>query len=483
MVLPLMGLHPSLVAASRSSVSSQRRQTQRAARSSFCRCIVVAVAVCHMLSSAFVGRRLSAFVGNRWRALSLIPRPNKATASPRVSRAAAGEVLEDEIDVDEDEDDEDFLDDVPSMEEADVFETEAHPESGELMMPGLPGDTGVYAVFDAYGMMQYVGISKHIDKAIGGHANVIGAPEVYELIATVRCLPMPGADMEFMKAVWERWLRDYIQAGGAVPPGNLPEGSEGSDDRWRNKAGQRAPLDLSGVRGINNEEDALDAVKNAVAVHPVVLFMKGTPASPRCGFSARSAGILNRVGVPYDTVNVMDDEANPGVREAVKKFGSFPTIPQMYIKGELVGGADIITDLFEAGELKAMMKAAVNGESAANGQTEEQATEEQVDFQGEIAVIEDASRPVATLMSRTLAENLQLSALRIVDESAAHAAHEGGSPDGESHFQLEIVSSDFDGMTPVRRQQKVFQVLEAVMPRVHALSLVLRTPKEMLASS
>eukprot|EP00929_Paragymnodinium_shiwhaense_P090166 TRINITY_DN5035_c0_g1_i4.p3 TRINITY_DN5035_c0_g1~~TRINITY_DN5035_c0_g1_i4.p3 ORF type:complete len:108 (+),score=18.13 TRINITY_DN5035_c0_g1_i4:65-388(+) len=96
-----------------SSVSRQRRQTQRAARYSSCRCIVVAVAVCHVLSSAFVGRRLSAFVGNRWRALSLIPRPNKATASPRVSRAAAGEVLEDEeIDVDEDEDDEDFLDDV-----------------------------------------------------------------------------------------------------------------------------------------------------------------------------------------------------------------------------------------------------------------------------------------------------------------------------------------------------------------------------------
>jgi monothiol glutaredoxin len=81
----------------------------------------------------------------------------------------------------------------------------------------------------------------------------------------------------------------------------------------------------------------------------VVLFMKGTPDQPMCGFSGRLVQILDYVGVPYEGVNVLDSEA---LRQGVKDYSSWPTIPQLYVKGEFVGGCDIVTEMFQSGELK-----------------------------------------------------------------------------------------------------------------------------------
>ncbi|MEM8591593.1 MAG: Grx4 family monothiol glutaredoxin [Pseudomonadota bacterium] len=96
---------------------------------------------------------------------------------------------------------------------------------------------------------------------------------------------------------------------------------------------------------------AEEAIKATIAEHNVVLFMKGTKSMPQCGFSSRVAGVLNYMGVEYQDINVLADE---GVRQAIKEFSDWPTIPQLYVKGEFVGGCDIITDMTLSGELDTM---------------------------------------------------------------------------------------------------------------------------------
>jgi monothiol glutaredoxin len=102
-------------------------------------------------------------------------------------------------------------------------------------------------------------------------------------------------------------------------------------------------------------KSAADYIDEIVKGNPVVLFMKGNPQSPQCGFSAASSGILTSYGKPYATVNVL---ADPDVREGVKSYTSWPTIPQVFVGGEFVGGADILKQLHESGELKDLIEKA-----------------------------------------------------------------------------------------------------------------------------
>ena len=98
--------------------------------------------------------------------------------------------------------------------------------------------------------------------------------------------------------------------------------------------------------------DAKTFIDETVKNNDVVLFMKGTPQFPQCGFSGQVVQILDHVGAPYAGVNVLD---NMDVREGVKEYSNWPTIPQLYVKGEFVGGCDIIRELFQAGELQEML--------------------------------------------------------------------------------------------------------------------------------
>lgn len=86
-----------------------------------------------------------------------------------------------------------------------------------------------------------------------------------------------------------------------------------------------------------------------VQAHDVVLFMKGTPLFPQCGFSSRAIAILDHLGVEYESVDVLQDQE---VRQGIKQFSDWPTIPQLYVKGEFVGGSDIMMEMYEAGELQ-----------------------------------------------------------------------------------------------------------------------------------
>lgn len=100
--------------------------------------------------------------------------------------------------------------------------------------------------------------------------------------------------------------------------------------------------------------DVQSWIKETVTTHPIVLFMKGTAQFPQCGFSGRAIEVLKSVGVEnLVTVNVLEDDE---VRQGIKEFSNWPTIPQLYVKGEFIGGADIMNEMFESGELQTLIK-------------------------------------------------------------------------------------------------------------------------------
>ncbi len=99
---------------------------------------------------------------------------------------------------------------------------------------------------------------------------------------------------------------------------------------------------------------AADNIRDTITKNDVVLFMKGTKLMPQCGFSSRVAGVLNFMGIEFADVNVL---ADPEVRQGIKDFSDWPTIPQLYVKGEFVGGCDIITEMTLSGELDQLLEA------------------------------------------------------------------------------------------------------------------------------
>lgn len=103
-------------------------------------------------------------------------------------------------------------------------------------------------------------------------------------------------------------------------------------------------------------EEVLEQIRRTVEEHPIVLFMKGSPEMPQCGFSMRAAEALKACGVEFTYVDVL---ANPEVRRYLPQFSSWPTFPQVFINGELIGGCDIVLDLYQRGELQRMVQEAV----------------------------------------------------------------------------------------------------------------------------
>ncbi len=97
----------------------------------------------------------------------------------------------------------------------------------------------------------------------------------------------------------------------------------------------------------------VERIQAEISEHPVMLYMKGNAMFPQCGFSARVVQILTHLGVPFHTANVLEDA---GLRDGIKQFSNWPTIPQLYVKGEFVGGCDIVTEMFQSGELTTLLE-------------------------------------------------------------------------------------------------------------------------------
>ena len=102
-----------------------------------------------------------------------------------------------------------------------------------------------------------------------------------------------------------------------------------------------------------SENEVFERIRGDVADTPVVLFMKGTPVFPQCGFSSTVVQILTHLGVKFKGIDVLQD---PGLRDGIKAFSDWPTIPQLYVKGEFVGGCDIIREMFASGELATLLE-------------------------------------------------------------------------------------------------------------------------------
>jgi monothiol glutaredoxin len=115
--------------------------------------------------------------------------------------------------------------------------------------------------------------------------------------------------------------------------------------------GERFSAERASVMSESAADPVHDWIASSVAEHPVVLFMKGVPEQPQCGFSAVTVQILDHLGVDFVGVNVLQSDA---LRQGIKTYSDWPTIPQLYVKGEFVGGCDIVREMFESGELKAL---------------------------------------------------------------------------------------------------------------------------------
>ncbi len=99
-------------------------------------------------------------------------------------------------------------------------------------------------------------------------------------------------------------------------------------------------------------EEINERIRSTLASHPIMLFMKGNPDFPQCGFSAQAAAALKACGAEFASFNIFED---PEIREGLKAYSNWPTYPQLYVKGELVGGCDIIVDMYHSGELKKLL--------------------------------------------------------------------------------------------------------------------------------
>jgi len=112
-------------------------------------------------------------------------------------------------------------------------------------------------------------------------------------------------------------------------------------------------------RRLKVAEEVIDRIKGHLGTSPAVLFMKGTPDFPQCGFSAKTVAILRAAGAKFAYINIFED---PEIREGLKAYSNWPTFPQLYVGGELVGGCDIAVEMFESGELQKMLGATAAAE-------------------------------------------------------------------------------------------------------------------------
>jgi monothiol glutaredoxin len=99
--------------------------------------------------------------------------------------------------------------------------------------------------------------------------------------------------------------------------------------------------------------DAVERIRQEIESNKIMVYMKGTPEMPQCGFSAQTVQVLNELGVPFASRNVLED---PELRQAIKEFSNWPTIPQVYVNGKFIGGCDIVTEMHERGELSELVK-------------------------------------------------------------------------------------------------------------------------------
>lgn len=215
----------------------------------------------------------------------------------------------------------------------------------------ISAEPGVYAVYDASNTLQYVGISRKVVVSVSTHLESLG-PEV---VAAVKVGEMVGAGKEELTEAWRSWIESAVEVAGDIPAGNKP-GATDWTSRKRRVAKQE--IKLTPGKGLDDLTCSIeDLIDQVVKTNKCVAFVKGTRYEPACGFSYKVLSMLTEVnGTEFEVVNVLDEVYNPGLREAIKTYSQWPTIPQVYIDGEFVGGADIVEEMHGNGELAGLLK-------------------------------------------------------------------------------------------------------------------------------
>ncbi|OWM81746.1 hypothetical protein CDL15_Pgr007784 [Punica granatum] len=226
----------------------------------------------------------------------------------------------------------------------------AVPTDPQEVPAKFPPDSGVYAVYDSNNDLQFIGMSRNIAASVAGHRNSLP-----DLCCSVKVGVVDEADRAVLTEAWKSWMEEHIRTTGNVPPGN-----QSGNSTWvpaRQQAPRKKPdLRLTPGRHVQLTVPLEDLIDRLVKENKVVAFIKGSRSAPLCGFSQRVVGILESEGIDYESIDVLDEEYNYGLRETLKRYSNWPTFPQIFVNGELVGGCDILTSMYEKGELAGMLK-------------------------------------------------------------------------------------------------------------------------------
>ncbi|XP_022971349.1 bifunctional monothiol glutaredoxin-S16, chloroplastic [Cucurbita maxima] len=221
------------------------------------------------------------------------------------------------------------------------------PETAGEIAGKFPSDAGVYAVYDKDGDVQFIGITRSIAGSVATHWK-----SVPELCVSVKFGVVDEPDRTTLTQAWKSWMEEHIKATGKVPPGN-----ESGNATWvRQPPKKKADLRLTPGRHVQLTVPLEELIDQLVKENKVVAFIKGSRSAPLCGFSQRVIGILEAEGVDYESVDVLDEEYNNGLRESLKTYSNWPTFPQIFVDGQLIGGCDILSSMHEKGELAGLFK-------------------------------------------------------------------------------------------------------------------------------
>ncbi|GAB2209406.1 hypothetical protein Droror1_Dr00026620 [Drosera rotundifolia] len=215
-------------------------------------------------------------------------------------------------------------------------------------MEEVTSGAGVYAVYDGKDELQFIGISRNVKASVEFHRRAVP-----DLCVSVKVGVVDDPNREALTEAWKSWMEAHIAATGKVPPGN-----ENGNTTWVRPPPKttKADLRLTPGRHVELTVPLEQLIDRLVKENKVVAFIKGSRWAPQCGFSQRVIGLLESQGVDYESIDVLDEEYNYGLRETLKKYSNWPTFPQIFVKGELVGGCDILTSLLEKGELSSLLK-------------------------------------------------------------------------------------------------------------------------------
>lgn len=214
-----------------------------------------------------------------------------------------------------------------------------------ISVPSYWHRAGVYGIYNTQGELQFVAAAHDVGRAIMGHRENVGDDK---RVGAVRMMTVDDAESAPLDDLAENWVMSMSQVG-QIPPGNSDEAPE-----WRMaiREGPISDVTFSNGGGAGVESE----IKSILRKHPVVVFIKGTKQMPKCGFSKHVLDVLQRTaGDGFVCVDCLDSMKNPGLREGIKQYSSWPTIPQLFVDGDFVGGADIVTEMEGSGELAAVL--------------------------------------------------------------------------------------------------------------------------------